>query len=194
MITSAQYDAIKKRVADGGYGDEIAWAQTVTAPQTPEQFAREYVWVVLNSGMKNAVARGIAKRLLPALETGRSAREVFGHPGKAAAIDSVWGRRRELWAEFMASDDQLSFCRSLPWIGDITCWHLAKNLGHDCAKPDRWLQRLAVASGETVEMLCARLSRETGDRVATVDLVLWRACSIGVIAIGSEPGSGVLLD
>ena len=60
----------------------------------------------------------------------------------------------------------------------ITCWHLAKNYGHDCAKPDRYLTRIAGAEG--THDLCARLAKETGDRIATVDLVIWRAANLGL--------------
>ena len=74
-------------------------------------------------------------------------------------------------------------CASLPWIGDITKYHLAKNLGANVAKPDRWLVRLADAEKTTVDQLCRRLAIATGDRVATVDVVLWRACAVGVLVI-----------
>lgn len=74
---------------------------------------------------------------------------------------------------------KVAYLRSLPWIGDITCWHLAKNYGHDVAKPDRHLVR--IAGDEGVHGLCARLARESGDRVATVDLVIWRAANLGMI-------------
>src|SRR5204862_28581 len=34
-----------------------------------------------------------------------------------------------------------------PYIGPVTCWHLAKNVGMDVVKPDRHLVRMAQASG-----------------------------------------------
>lgn len=80
-----------------------------------------------------------------------------------------------------AADDKLAFCESLPWIGGITKYHLAKNFGADVAKPDVHLKRLADAAGCTAQALCDRLARETGYRVGTVDVVLWRACAIGLV-------------
>lgn len=174
------YLDLRERVAAAGYGAERAWSETVQPPATAEDFAAEYVWVVLNSGIKNQVAQTIARKLWPVLRDGGSAREVFGHPGKAEAIDRVWQDRERFFAAFQQTQDLLGFCLSLPWIGPITRWHLAKNLGADVAKPDRWLVRVAAASGETVEQLCRRLAQATGDRMATVDLVIWRACNLGI--------------
>ena len=75
----------------------------------------------------------------------------------------------------------LEWLQGLPWIGGITKYHLAKNLGIDCAKPDVHLQRLADREGVTAHVLCERLAKATGYRIATVDLVLWRACATGLI-------------
>lgn len=185
IITPAQYLELRATLIGRGYGKEIDWAETVGAPDTAEHFATEYVWVVLNSGMKNQVARGIADRLWPVLARHGSATEVFGHPGKAAAIDLVWTRRHCYFARFQIAGDILAFCHSLPWIGPITKYHLAKNYGGDFVKPDRHLVRIAKATGETPDALCERLADATGDRVGTVDLVLWRGANLGVLPTGN---------
>jgi hypothetical protein len=54
------------------------------------------------------------------------------------------------------------------------------------AKPDRHLERIAERTGETVADLCARLAAVSGDRIATVDYVLWRAAESGLIV--TRPG------
>ncbi len=186
VLTRELYEHVRARLAGLGFGDDYAWSQSVRLPTTPEAFACEYVWVVLNSGMRSTVARKIMDRVWPRLLSGASVSGVFGHRGKSAAIESVWRHRAEYFACLAAvatGADLVSWCETLPWIGKITKFHLAKNLGADVAKPDRWLERLARAEGETVDELCGRLARETGDRVATVDVVLWRACSVGVLSI-----------
>lgn len=182
MMTVDRYRSLKIALVAAGYADEMKWSVTVGPPATAEDFASEYVWVVLNSGIKNQVARVIYDRVFPAIEAGGSAGDVFGHVGKAAAIDLVWTMRHCFLARLRMAADVVAFCRSLPWIGPITCWHLAKNYGADVAKPDRWLKRVAAESGELVDSLCRRLSKATGDRVATVDLVIWRACNLGLYA------------
>ncbi len=186
------YALARTRLAELGYAGEVEWAQNVSAPPTAEDFAREYVWVVLNSGMKNTVARRIMDRVWPRLYADDPIAPVFGHRGKREAIEAVWRQRHWYFAQFNAAQDKLAFCHSLPWIGGITKYHLAKNLGLDVAKPDRWLQRLAAAGDESVEALCSRLAAASSDRVATVDVVLWRACAIGILRVA--PGGVSLLE
>lgn len=182
-MTTALYVAVREALREGGFAGDYDWAQNVRAPASADAFAREYVWVVLNSGMKNTVARGIMDRLWPALQRDGCARDVFRHPGKGYAIDHVYYHRSDYFDRFRQATDVLAFCESLPWIGPITKYHLAKNLGVDVAKPDRWLVRVAATTGETVDGLCRRLAGVTGDRVATVDLMIWRACAIGLLVI-----------
>lgn len=106
---------------------------------------------------------------------------VFKHPGKADAIWAIWQDRQRLFEGYMAAPDKLEFCGGLPWIGGITKYHLAKNFGAQVAKPDVHLQRLADAEGVTPQQLCERLAVETGYKVPTVDVVLWRACATGLV-------------
>lgn len=138
--------------------------------------------------MHHCAARAIMDRVWPRLLADLPLYpSAFGHAGKALAIGTMWDQRARRLSDFrsIGGDTELllRWCESLPWIGKITKYHLAKNLGADVAKPDRWLVRLAEAEGDTVDGLCQRLARETGDRVATVDVVLWRACAVGVLTV-----------
>jgi len=178
-IEHEHYQSLRESVIQLGYGSEIEWAQTVQLVADPLTFWREYSWVVINSGMKNQVARGIWEKVRPVVEAGGSASEVFGHKGKSDAIDRVFATKETLLAQFLQSSDRMEFLWGLPWIGETTRWHLAKNFGLDCAKPDRHLLRIAGKEG--VEQLCDRLAKESGDRVGTVDLVLWRASNLGLL-------------
>ncbi len=73
------------------------------------------------------------------------------------------------------SDVPLDFLAQLPFIGPVTVWHLAKNLGLDVAKPDRHLVKIARDFGYScVQKFCAEIANSTGDRLAVVDLILWR--------------------
>ncbi len=179
----ALYREIRRRMIDAGFKAEYEWAQTVKPPTSAHAFATEYVWVVLNSGIKNQVARKIADKVYAQLERGLPVWSVFRHVGKAEAIERIWREREVHFADFQRAEDKIAFCATLPWIGPTTKYHLAKNYGVDCAKPDRWLVRLAEASGESVDGLCSRLARAAGDRIAAVDLVLWRACNLGIIEV-----------
>lgn len=167
-----------------GYGSDITWAETIAPPATAEAFAEEVIFVICNSGMKNTVARMIYGKVMPCVASRRSAFHVFKHRGKANAIDRIWRHRVRLWREFMAistDEGRLGWLRELPWIGDITKYHLAKNFGMQVAKPDVHLQRLSRLFGQSAQDLCHSLSKRAGLKLATIDTLLWRGAAIGAL-------------
>jgi hypothetical protein len=181
MITSSDFQRLIENL--GAYAaHDVAWAEALMPPTDADEFALEVIFVICNSGMQNEIARKIFERVRALLQAGQSVKgNILGKSGKAAAIDRIWADRAAMLAGYLAAVDKLEFCRTLPWIGGITCYHVAKNFGADVAKPDVHLQRLADREGATVQALCERLAAETGYRVATVDTILWRACALGLI-------------
>jgi len=185
LVTKAVFEHLVAQLGEQGR-DDIEWAESLREPSSADDFAEEVIFVICNSGMQHKVARGIYDRCIRALAAGTPVADVFGHKGKSAAIEKVWREREQLLAAYLAAEDKLQNLRGLPWIGSITCFHLAKNFGADVAKPDVHLVRLADREGVSAQALCERLARETGYRVATVDTVLWRACALG--ALNSRTG------
>lgn len=199
MITADEFLAIKEAVAAHPeqlngvpLADHITWSETCGPPEDAEQFALEAIFVICNSGMNHKVARGIFERVKAELRRGvcidpamrkrfLGLPPVFGHAGKCQAIDRIWSLREYYFDGYMAADDKVAFCGTLPWIGEITKFHLAKNFGADVAKPDVHLQRMAKRYGTTPQKLCADLAAATGYKARTVDLILWVACAKGVI-------------
>lgn len=177
MITLAQFRDIEAMVREAGYGASIEWSENVAAPISAEAFAKQAIYVICNSGMRNSVAQPIFERCMIELSVGGSCKAVFGHPKKAAAIDAIWADQTVHFAAYVIAVDPLAALAKLPYIGSITKYHLARNLGDDFAKPDVHLNRLAQAEGVDAQALCARLAAESGYRVGTVDLILWRACA-----------------
>lgn len=175
------YKRLKQQVLASPYAHDIEWVESVGECPNADAFFLEYAFVVCNSGMKEQIARKIFNRVMEARKGGKSASTVFGHKGKAAAIDLVFSRRQELFDQYKQASDKLAFLESLPWIGGITKYHLAKNFGVDCCKPDRHLVRIALNYSTTPEEMCRRVAAATGDRVATVDMVIWRAANLGFI-------------
>ena len=169
------YRELKGRVITAGFIDDIIWAQTVGPPDNSWKFFLEYMWVVVNSGMKNTVAERIAARIRKALKRGELVTSVFGHPGKAPAIQKIHDERDAWFRNYIQAPGKLDFLESMPWIGPITKYHLAKNFGHDCCKPDRHLVRIAEGYGLTPVEMCQALATLSGDRIGTVDYVIWRA-------------------
>ena len=177
MITLERFRLLEASLRRAGYGPMIEWSEAIEPARDAETFAERAIYVICNSGMANHVATLIYERCLTALRDNVAVAKVFGHPGKAAAIERIWRERAGLFAAFTNADDPVPALEQLPWIGPITAQHLAKNLGHDVAKPDVHMERLARVEETTTAELCARLARETGYRVATIDSVLWRACA-----------------
>ena len=181
MITLERFRVLEAAIRARGYGPTIDWTEGLSPPNSADEFAEQTIYVICNSGMANTVARVIYDRCRDALRNGDSVTEVFRHPGKSLAIDAIWLERDRHYADYLRADDKVAALRALPWIGDITALHLAKNFGADVAKPDVHMERLARAEATTTEELCSRLSIETGYRAATVDTILWRACALKVL-------------
>lgn len=179
-LSLRDYLDIRDSVSEAGYQSEYDWSESLRAVRSAEEFALEACWVVLNAGMKEQVARIIWKRLRPQLNSGTPL-VGFKHLGKCNALRFIWSNRSRLFTEWDSVGRTVDWLQALPWIGKITKWHLAKNLGVNCCKPDRHLVRLAESTSETPAALCERLSKLSGDRVATVDVVLWRAANLGLI-------------
>jgi hypothetical protein len=181
MITLKRFRRIEAALRVAGYGPVIEWSESIQPPADADAFTEQAIYVICNSGMRNTVAVPIFERCMHALRTGKSVKRAFGHPGKSAAIRWIWKRREALFEQYRTTDDVLEFLQELPWIGPVTSYHLAKNLGVDAAKPDVHLERLAAWEGTDTHRMCARLSRQSGYRIATVDSILWQACADGII-------------
>ncbi len=196
LLGAVTFALILSRCGQQG-AEDVRWSEEIKPPETADFFATEAIFVICNSGMKAKTARGIFDRVMGSLRGGGSASDVFGHKGKSKAMDEIWNDRSALFEAYKVltdDDSRLEWISKLPFIGGITKYHLAKNFGVDCPKPDVHLERLAKVSGETVFEMCSRLSRETGYRKATIDVVLWRASAFGVIDSKTGEFTGKFLD
>lgn len=106
--------------------------------------------------------------------------------GYGKKVDAILSTARALasveWPEFkgwLRSIGLLLPPGELKFIGPVTRYHLARNIGADVAKPDRHIIRIAIKYGypetpEGVQDFAQRVSTLTGERVGVVDVVLWR--------------------
>ncbi len=180
-MEASDYLALKEKVIEAGYAGEVDWAGSITTCVRPELFLEEYIWVVINAGMREQVARKIYTKVMEVLFTGVPVLEVFAHAGKAAAITKMACEYNEKFLCYDEATDKLAFLKTLPWIGDITKYHLAKNLGVQCVKPDRHLVRIAKSFGMEPFQMCLRISEQTGDMLTEVDQVVWRAANLRLV-------------
>jgi hypothetical protein len=177
----------------------IEWAEGLAKPRalTGDHLAGEIIWIILCAGRSAQAARTIEAKVRKAIEEGRPVVKAFGYRAKAAAIEEAWRERSRLFGEcweILKTGDLgslVEWCGNLRFVGDDTKWQLAKNLGADVCKPDIWLCRLAgfpdkPRRPERIRFpacmdLCRPLAEATGDRIATVDSILWLACNKGVL-------------
>lgn len=112
------------------------------------------------------------------------------HRGKAQAVfdgalqvaaDGPMGDRLAA----MSIEDALAYLQTFSFIGSITKYHLARNVGLDVVKPDRHMVRLAqYLQYSSPDELVSEIASETGERKGLIDFVLWR----WLAWMGSGPG------
>jgi hypothetical protein len=191
------YHHATRTVVAAGFAYELEWQRQLSFERiTEEAFLRESAWVILSAGMREAVIRAKFAAISRAFLNWRSASAIcarhhscraralqeFHHAKKIGSIIAVAEHTAAIG--FNAVKDAIAtegvdYLGRLPFVGPTTRWHLAKNLGLDVAKPDRHLMRIAVAAGfPSPHHLCTAIAASTGDRVALVDLVLWRYATL----------------
>lgn len=194
---ASAYVKAKTQVLAAGYGDEILWQRNVSVEAVTERtLLRECAWVILSSGIRESVVQlkfpAISEAFFHWASAGQivfhqercvgSALAVFCHERKIQAIAQcariVHETGFQPFLERLHSDT-LGVLQEFPYIGPVTCLHVAKNIGFQVAKPDRHLCRLAALSGyEHPAHLCQALADYIGDPVSVVDIVLWRFATL----------------
>jgi len=180
-----------------GFGWEPEWQRKRTLiALTESDFLREAAWVVMCSGFRESIVRNVFDYVSLCFCDWENAREICAQ--RNACIDTAsakFANRRKLaaiadiaklvHAESFAAvlerikHDPIRELQLLPFIGPVTSWHLAKNLGINVAKNDRHLARLATASGfKDAHELCDAIALRTGEPKSVVDVVLWRFATL----------------
>ena len=175
------YLDLKTQIIARGYSCDIEWSENVKPPEDAYNFLGEYIFVICNSGMKAQIATQIFNKIILAIREGVPVWRVFKNFHKVNAINHVYGLKNHYFNKYQTAKNKLQFCGSLPYMGDIIKYHLAKNLGVDCIKPDRHLVRISKNHGTDPFLMCKRLSAITGDSLNTVDTVIWRAANLGIV-------------
>jgi len=189
----ALYEQAQSHILLAGYGWEPEWQRRRFIEGFTEQdLLRESAWVVLCSGFRESYVRKVFDYVALCFYDWESSNTISLN--KAICIETAlcrFGNRRKLKAIAEIADiisengfqrvrleisaSPVEALQVFPFIGPITSWHLAKNLGFNVAKNDRHLARLANANGfSDAHMLCTEISRATGELIGVVDVVLWR--------------------
>lgn len=187
------YRKAEREVRAAGFAWEIDWQRSRDFGTFSEpDLLRETAWVILCTGFRESVVRKRFDYISLCFCDWESAQEISHN--RAVCIDTasiVFRNKRKLDAiagvaeiicerGFLELREQIQqqpidCLQTFPFIGPITSWHLAKNLGMNIAKNDRHLARTAVCCGYTdAHTLCNAVSACTGDPSSVVDIVLWR--------------------
>jgi hypothetical protein len=190
------YLAAKLVVLRSEYAAEVVAPSIQLQTLSESDFLRELAWVILSAGMAERVVRLKFAAVSEAFLNWSSAAEIsasqeicvelalqhFGHNGKigaiAAAASLVADAPFDVLRERILANP-LSELQRFSYIGAITVFHLAKNIGVSIAKPDRHLTRLCHAAGfAQVGELCHCIASFVGDDISKVDTVLWRFATL----------------
>ena len=191
-LAKAYYIA-KQSVLEKGYAPEIDWQYEVSIDRINEKtFLCEAAWVILSSGMRESVIRKKFLDISNAFFNWNSAYKItenasycrsraLQHFKNKAKIDAILVLTKQIYIQGFDKilenllKNGIEYLQQFPFLGPATSFHLAKNIGVSCAKPDRHLCRIAEIFGyNCVQSLCNDISNITEEPMPVIDLVLWR--------------------
>ena len=178
---------------------------------TPEEFAYEVFYVICVAGFKQDYAKKMCENVIKFIEENNgnisfeSLSTIYGNKNKVKSILNVWENRKIYQEKFYSInniDEKVEFLATLPYIGNITKFHLARNLGLDFVKYDIWIQRLGVALygdeslvdlvnntkllpqiKKACDIMFDKIFELTSEKKGFIDVVLWRSCQKGLLII-----------
>lgn len=191
------YRDAEQTVCAAGYGWEPEWQRArAVSTLTESDLLREAAWVILCSGFREAVVRKLFDYISLCFCDWEAASEIslrrhacietaswrFRNQRKLHALVDIADLIHEQGFQLVCSRlqaDPIPVLQSFPFIGPVTSWHLAKNLGFNVAKNDRHLARLAVSHGyRDAHELCDIIAARTGELASVIDVVLWRYATL----------------
>lgn len=187
------YEHAEREVCLAGYSWEVEWQRNLQFYKFTEQdLLREAAWVILCGGFKESIVRTIFNYFSLCFCDWSSAEEIiskrdacyttavscFRNTKKVNAIielcEIIICKGFSKFKEEII-ESPITSLQGIPFIGPITSYHLAKNLGCNVAKNDRHLLRLANSLNYVDGIaLCKDISIHTGQPVNVVDITLWR--------------------
>ena len=193
------FDYAKRLVLEYDYKDQIKWLVNLLEHQiykeiTMPNFFREYVWVVFTTGFKADIIRKHWPKITDTLsdfninEVRKMSAEwllenlPIKNKAKCNAIYKTSTLLNDEWLESIKNADNWKLIKDtlikLPFIGKVTVWHLMRNIGVDCFKPDRHIERLSSLLNIQPKILFEIIIHSKHEKyVGVADYILWRACA-----------------
>lgn len=191
------YREAERHVIEAGFGWEIDWQRKRAEGSYSERdLLRETAWVILCSGFREAAVRKCFNYISLCFCDWECA-EAISHRAGVCVDTAIHGFRNRQKLEGIAAaahivheegfdtiKHRIAFnpideLQRFPYIGPITSWHLAKNLGFPVAKNDRHLARMADRFGYSdAHEMCQSIARSASEEVSVVDVILWRFATL----------------
>lgn len=173
------FNKAKVFMIENGYEDEIVWVEKQKFNEIDENHLfKQYVWVVLNSGFDNKKAEKIYDQFFE----NNMDFNVIKHELKKQAIKTGLDNHKEWFKKIksLKTDEEIiSYIQTFPFMGNITKYHLARNIGIDVAKPDRHMNKVAAKFGYSdVNAMCKDISKTVDEKIGVIDTILWRYCNL----------------
>jgi hypothetical protein len=191
------YMSAKSFVIEAGYYSEIYWQESTQFDSIEESyFLREAAWVILSSGMREAIVRQKFPMISKSFFNWHSAKKIVDNKKKCLeGALQYFGHRRKIESIIQVSahvhlngfdnvcrsieKDGIEYIMQFPYMGPVTSYHFAKNLGMPVSKPDRHLCRIAKAVGyNSPQLMCSDIAELTGEKVSVIDLIFWRFATL----------------
>lgn len=189
------YFFAKQIVLKNGYEEEIDWQDNVSFSSiTSKVFLKESAWVILAAGLNdNVVSKKFNElsdvffswdptQIVNNMECEKKALLLFNNKLKIRAIISVANIIVDVGINEIKNNivtKGVDYLEEFPFIGPVTKYHLAKNIGLLYSKPDRHLVRISDLLGyNSPRILCEAISKLTSEKISVVDLVIWRYATI----------------
>lgn len=207
-FTNARVYFTKAKIfADKFYSEDIQRMQAVDWDAVgPGLFFEEYVWVACATGFSAKAVSKFIDRLIDKLgwydelaleqfeDVFERVRSILNNRDKIKAMhktakmirEGVFETGWDKWKQdYMSTPEKL---QKLPYIGKITCFHLARNIGlMEVVKPDLHLVRMARHWGYKDCVTMCKDVRPKGMPLGIVDYIFWiAAATFGTISIKKE--------
>lgn len=157
-----------------------------------KDFVREYLWVVFTCGFKADTVKKHWNQIkkmscdfdiseinkysfeeLLELSPIKNKKKVKAVKQSCEIIDNSFVKKIH---ELQNADDAKELLKTLPFIGEVTIYHIMRNIGIDCFKPDRHIvhikEELDISGDQLFKTILSECEEEY---IGVIDHILWRA-------------------
>jgi len=159
------------------------------------EFFKQYVWVVFTSGFNASIVRknwGLIKNVLYGLNVEKVCKmnetELFERipiKNKLKICSIINGSKiiTNSWLNDIRNANDFEVIKKklieLPHISNVTVYHLMRNIGIDCFKPDRHITNLSNKLNLDTRIIFKIIIKNKREKyIGLADYILWRASSL----------------